>query len=189
MFNRNKCNEILKGRELLRVNSLRKPISPKKRKIVIAVITFLYLIGLIFGRLINPDRLDQMLVWSLILTILYGTSILYFLFGGAMGEPLIITEKGVACYPGVVEIWSDLESYSWETFSGLSKVPGPTLFSWTEGISLRLINKGLIQRNLDIRSGHTLLTQYLIFFSRDEIATADAIFSQHGIVKKELRKS
>jgi hypothetical protein len=188
MFRKEKCDQILQGRELLRINSLRKSIPAKKRNAAIAIITCLYIIGLIFGKFINPDRTDQMLVWSLILTILYGTSILYFLFGGPMGQPLIITEKGLSCFPAVVETWNDLESYSWETFSGLSKVPGPTLFSWTEGVCLRLINKGMIQRNLDVRSGHSILATYLIFFNPDEIATADVIFSQHGLVKKELQR-
>ena len=174
----------------MKVYSHLRPISDKTRKVLFVVVTALYILGFVFATWTSPDISGMMLAWGTILTILYGASIfLVFLFGHTKGRPLIITDRGITYYPLMAEKWADSESYSWETFKGLSRIPGPTLFSLSEGVTLRLTNKGLIPRNIDIKSGHSLLAQLLIFFTPEQIAIADSILEQHGIRKKEKEKS
>ena len=189
MFRRTISIEILEGRELLKVNSLHRPISDKKRKVLFYVVTTLYVLGFVFAKWTSPDVSGTMLAWGFVLTTLYGLSLfLIYLFSRTKGKPLIITERGITYYPLVAEKWTDIESYSWESFKGLSRIPGPTLLSFSEGVCLRIMNKGIIQRNIDIKSGHSIFATFLIFFTPEQIALADAILGQHGIKKEILNK-
>ena len=98
-----------------------------------------------------------------------------------MGNPLIITERGIVASPVVAELWEDIENYIWEEFKGLTKIPGPTVLSMCEGVCLRINNKGIFQRNFE--HGHTIFGTYLIFFSPEQVTAAENIFNQHGIKK------
>jgi hypothetical protein len=174
----------------LKVDSLHRPISNRKRKVLFYVVTAVYILGFVFAKWTSPDVSGMMLTWGFMLTILYATSIfLIFLFGRIRGRPLIITDRGITYYPLVAERWADIESYSWETFKGLSRIPGPTLFSLSEGVTLRLMNKGIIPRNINIHSGHSTLAMFLVFFTSEQIEITDSILEQHGIRKKKGGKS
>ena len=187
MFNRSKTNDILKGVELLRVPSLQKPISRKKRKAVLAVLTLLYPAFLVYGFSITKDAPQSIkLFWLVAPTILYFLGIaITFILGNATTNALIITERGLAYWPIVAEKWEDIESYSWEEFKGLTRIPGPTVFSSCEGITLRIIHKGFSQRCLEGRTSHSIFATYLILFSPDQMAAAEVVLKQHGIRKTE----
>ena len=110
---------------------------------------------------------------------------LTFFLGSAKENALIITDKGLAFWPIVAEKWEDIESYSWEEFKGINRVPGPTVFSSCEGVTLRILINGLFQRCLESRTSHSIFATYLIFFSPEQMATAEGILKQHGIKKTE----
>jgi len=191
MLNRSKTNDILKGVELLRVPSLQKPISKKKRKAVIAVTTLLYAAFLVYGFFITKDAPQSIkFSWLVVLTILYFLGIVItFILGSSTENALILTERGIAYWPIVAEHWEDIERYSWEEFKGINRVPGPTVFSSREGITLKLITKGIFQRCLESKTGHSIFATYLIFFSPEQIAAAEVVFEQHGIRKTEQKTS
>ncbi len=185
MFTRKKFKEILDARVLLTVESLHKPISVRKRKVLVYLVTVIYILGLVLAGQTKSDIRGNFLVLGFILTILYVLAlVLIFWFGQTMGKALIITERGLAFYPVAAEKWDDIESYSWQEFKGISRLPGPTVFSSREGVCLRIFNKGIFQRSLESRSGNSIFATYLIFFSPEKIALAEQIFHQHGLKRK-----
>ena len=183
MLNRTKTKEILKGSELLKVASLQKPILIKSRKVLLSIVTTIYVLSLGYGVYITKDEPQNIQLYLLVgLTMLYAMVFyLTFVLRSAKENALIITENGIAYWPIVAEKWEDIESYTWEEFKGLRRVPGPTALSSCEGTTLRLINKGFFQRCLEGRTGHSIFATYLIFFSPEQIATTDDIIKQHGI--------
>jgi uncharacterized membrane protein YhdT len=185
MLNRSKINDILKGAVLLKVDSLQKPLSKNNRKITLGVATLVYVFGWIYSAFITADA-PRLIKFSIpiILTLLYIMVVpVLFLLSRAKENSLTITERGLAFWPIVAEKWEDIESYSWEEFKGINRVPGPTVFSSCEGVTLRIIIKGLLQRCLENRTSHSIFATYLIFFSPDQIAATEAIMNQHGIKK------
>ncbi|TAN43612.1 MAG: hypothetical protein EPN25_00015 [Nitrospirae bacterium] len=184
MVNENKIKSILKERELLKVNSLNKAVAPESRKSLLILASGVYIIGLAYGLWISTDINNLMVMWSITLTLLYGFSIFIIIFlTTAKGSPLIITEKGIVCRPIVAEFWEDIESYNWEEFKGGTCMPGSTLFSIGEGISLKLKTKGLLPRTQ--LQGRTIFGTYLIFFSPEQMAITENIFDQQGINKSQ----
>jgi hypothetical protein len=182
MSKKKKTIEILKGRELLRVNSLHKPISEKNRRARMSIATLFFFIVTVYFYWTNRSRLDLLLPLLGILIILYGAVLFMTSYwSGVLGQPLIITDKGIAG-PHVAESWDEIESYRWENFNGATKIFGPTVFSTCDGVCLRIKNKGIFPRTLD-GHGHTMFAQFLIFFSPEQIATAESILKQHGIKK------
>jgi hypothetical protein len=187
---RTKFTEILDARELLKVESLHKSLPARKRKILIYLASVIYILGLVYAIQINSDIQGGFLSSGFTLTILYVIALLLIFWYAQTVGPLIITERGIAFYPIAAEKWDDIEGYKWEEFKGyswrdvkgMSRLPGPlTVFSSHEGICLRIINKGIIQRSLDGRSGKSIFATYLTFFSPEQIALAQEIFSQHGL--------
>ena len=182
MSKKKKTIEILKGRELLRVNSLQKPVSKKNKRARMIIVTLFFIIIMVYFLWIDSSHLDLLLASWGILIMLYGAVLFVtFFWSEVLGQPLIITDKGIAG-PHVAELWEDIECYSWETFKGAAEILGPTIVSTCEGVCLRIKNKGVFPRTLD-GHGHTMFAQFLIFFSPEQIAAAESIFNQHGINK------
>ncbi len=177
-----KSIEIIKTRELLRVNSLHKPISNRNKSARIIIASLFFLIIMSFFLWTNHSRLDLLLpIWGMLI-VLYGTVLFVIsIWSNKLGQPLIITESGIVG-PNVAEFWEDIECYSWENFTGASKIFGPKVFTACEGICLKIKNKGIFPRTLD-GHGHTKFAQYLIFFSPEQIAAAEEIFNLHGVKK------
>jgi hypothetical protein len=128
------------------------------------------------------SRIDLLLpLWGILIMLYSAVLFVTYFWSGTLGQLLIITDKGIAG-PHVAELWEDIDCYSWENYKGATKIFGPTVFSACEGVCLRIKNKGIFPRTLD-GHGHSMLAQFLIFFSPEQIAAAENIFNQHGIKK------
>jgi hypothetical protein len=87
--------------------------------------------------------------------------------------------------PWIAELWEDIEQYGWESFRGASRV---ALSKKGEGTCLYIRNKGLWQRNIESWFAHSALSQYGIFFNKEQVETAEAIFKAQEISKIELNE-
>jgi len=149
--------------------------------------TVILVLGMAYGFWVSRVIYGLALVtWTVVLTLLYGLVILMIFYSSkAKGNPLIFTERGIALHPVVAELWEDIESYSWEEFKGINRVPGPTVLSLREGFCLKIINKGILQRCLEAKSRHSIFGTYLVFFSPEQMVAAESIINQYGIKKTE----
>lgn len=174
----NKINNILSAKELLRVTSVEKKIPEFLKYIFIILITAVYLYTLN----INQGE-DTFMIWIVIVSMLYLLILVVVIrFTKGRGASLVITEKGVVINPMLAETWEDINRYGWETFKGTTKT---SFFSKREGTSLLILNKGTFQRNIETWTGHTMLGQYGILFTLEQIEKADRIFKEYGINKYE----
>lgn len=186
MTNRAKMNEILAGRELLRIESLHKPLTKENKNRNLFTITLIYVMGLAYSFWFHwSEKSPLIFLLPLILTVLYGTVVaVSFLYTNNRGNALIFTDRGIVLPFVAANFWQEIQAYEWEDFTGWNKVPGPTVFSMAEGTSVRLNLDGAMgwfcTRWRDGRGGNILAT-YLIFFSPEEIAKAEAIFADHVI--------
>lgn len=182
MSKKEKTLEILKGREILRVDSLQRTVPKKNLSERMVIATVFFIVVMVYFYWINRGPLDLLLIWWGITIMLYVTVVwITVYFSSKLGKPLIITEMGIAG-PNLAELWHDIESYRWESFEGAKKILGPTVLSACGGICLKIKNKGIFPRTID-GYGHSMLAQYLIFFSPEQIALAEHIFDQKGIKK------
>ena len=98
------------------------------------------------------------------------------------GNPLVFTDKGVALPSTAANFWNEIESYAWEEYKGMNKVPGPTVFSASEGICLKINPKSILFSYWAGRGGN-IMTTSLIFFSPEQIVEAEHIFSKYSVPK------
>jgi hypothetical protein len=133
------------------------------------------LASLVFYAYILPVD-DIVVTISASLPVALSTALLLAAFS-AEGIPLIFTEKGIYLSPRVAELWEDIEEYGWETFRGMRRT---SLSRQGEGTTLYIINKGF-QHNIEPYFNHSVLSQYGIFFTPEQIQEAEKIFSQYGI--------
>ncbi|TSK06234.1 MAG: hypothetical protein FPO08_15595 [Geobacter sp.] len=193
MTNRAKINEVLAGRELMRIDSQHKqqPRENKKRNLII--ITLIYGLGLIYSFWFHwGEKSPLIFLLPMILTMLYGVVIaVSFVYTNNRGNPLIFTDRGIVLPFIAANFWNEIESYEWEDFAGWNKVPGPTVFSMVEGTSLRINLNGAMgwfsTRWRDGRGGNVLAT-YLIFFSPEHITKAESIFAEY-VIKRKCQQS
>jgi len=121
----------------------------------------------------------------MIFTLLYGCLVALLVFYvGNRGNPLVFTDKGVVLPFVAGSYWGEIESYSWEEYSGIRKVPGPTVLSFSEGTCLNIKPKGSILFSRWINGhGGSVMAIYLIFFSKEQIAQTEAIFCEYAVQK------
>ena len=188
MLNKTKNNEILKAKELLRVDTVFQKMPNSRKKVAMFVISVIFVVSIIYFAWINKSSSMPKgfsIGIFLILALLYGLVLIVVSFlNKTRGNPLVFTTRGIVMYPLVSEYWEDIEDYQWEEFTGIKRLPGPTLFSTSTGTCLRLINKGFFQRNLENHTGHSIFATWGIFFSPDQIIIAEKIFQEHGIKKR-----
>ncbi len=173
-----KIREVLSAKELLRVASVEKKLPESLKYIIFILITLVYLYALN----INQGE-DTFMIWIVIVSMLYLLMLVVIIrFTKGRGASLVITEKGVVINPMLAELWEDINKYGWETFKGTTKT---SFFSKREGTSLLILNKGTFQRNTETWTGHTMLGQYGIIFTPEQIEKADRIFKEYGVNKYE----
>lgn len=182
MLKRNKSKEILSAKELLRIDSINIRISKTTRGILILLASFIYLFLLIFGLLsvATGAPLIIKLSWVFLISLVFIIMLLIITKIIIRSSPLRMTERGIIIDPYLVELWEDIDSYGWETFKGLSKM---SFSSKGEGTCLYILNKGTFQRNVETWTGHTMLAQYGIFFTPEQIQETEKIFQRFGIKK------
>ena len=173
IFNKGKMKEIMEAPELLRIEPYEFKLSKTAQAIIISSLAVVYAVVVIkMIRGFNPE-----LIFA---TGAYAVLIIAIMLLGRKATPFVITNRGLLKYPYVAEFWEDLENYTWETFTGFSRLP---LQPADKVTTLYLVNKGgiLRQRNIENRTGHTVLGNCGIFFSAEQIALTDKLFQDHGI--------
>jgi len=185
MTNQEKIEDVLAGKELLRVDSLHKQLPKKSKKIIFVVITSMYGLGMLYSLLLYWGQSPLIYLIPAMITACYCISlILYVSFTSNKGNPLIFTQKGIVLPNITATYWNEIESYGWEDYTGWNKVPGPRVLSTSGGITLhvnlREAMKELVSGWRAVRGGNILAT-YLIFFSPEQIEQVEGIFSEFGI--------
>ena len=175
IFNKTKMRDILAAPALLRIEPQDIKF-PEKLQIGIILLISAGYAFLVYG-MIGHFKLELLGV-----TGAYVFIIVAILMLGQKSTPLVITNRGILKYPYVAEFWEDIESYTWETFTGSTRLP---IQPGDSVATLYLVNKGgiLRQRNIENRTGHTVLANCGIFFSPEQIESTDKIFQEHGIKK------
>jgi hypothetical protein len=175
IFNKGKMREILSAPEILRIEPQDIKFSKKLQLIIILIISIGY--AMFIYKMIERSNLELLFV-----TGLFAVIIVAILLLSRKTTPFVITNRGLLKYPYVAEFWEDIESYTWETFTGAKRLPLQPSHSVT---TLYLVNKGgiLRQRNIENRTGHTVFGNCGIFFTHDQIEATDRIFQEHGIKK------
>lgn len=171
IFKRKALQRVLAGNELLRVKSTYKPIPVLFIRTLIVILTIAY----IFPFFLFRDE-TIWIVWIASSSLLYVLLLAVVFKISYRGAPLLITDYGVAVDPYLVETWEDIDSYGWEAF-------GKKEETRKQKVTLGILNKGLAQRNLENWTGHSMLAQYGIFFTSEQIKQAEDIFNKYGIPK------
>lgn len=184
MLKRRKIDEIKSARELLRIDSRYGKVQNFKRNMLIGIIAIflvLYTLAILF--LMDKKIDDEQIAFifaSLIIFIL--VVIVVRKSAQTRGSTFLITEKGILLGSDIVEYWADIYGYGWETLKGFTRL---STSSKGEGTCLIIFNKGLFQRNILRWTSHSVLAQYGIFFTPEQIQEAEMIFNQHGIKKNK----
>jgi hypothetical protein len=188
MFQRRKNKDIISGQELLRINSLLKKSSNVSFKFIIILSSLFFVVCVFLAAYYFKDSEPKYIIilFPGFITLFF-TAILTLIFSyfRNKGNPLLFTDKGIAIPYLSENYWQEIESYGWDEYKGLNKLPGPTLFSLSEGICLKINPKGfgLASRWTNTRGGN-IMAVYLIFFSKEQQLKAETIFNQHGVRKK-----
>lgn len=188
MRNQARIDEILTGVELLRVESLHRQIPSSDIKRKITSLTIIFILGSIFSIWKYREDVVPLLFFLAFMLMIYVLMVAFiFTYLQNKGNPLIITDKGIGLPNTIGNYWNEIESYSWIEFKGWMKVPGPTVFSASEGICLNLTLKNgvsiFLPRWRDGKGGNIFATA-LIFFSQEQIVRAEEIFSHNLIPKR-----
>lgn len=188
MRNQTRINEILTGVELLRIESLHRQIPSSDIKRKITSLTIIFILGSIFSIWKYREDIIPLLFFLGFVSMIYALMLAFIkVYLQNKGNPLIFTDKGIVLPNIAANFWNEIESYGWEEFKGWNKVPGPTVFSASEGSCLNLtLNGGLsifLPRWRDSKGGNIFATA-LIFFTQEQIAKAEEIFSNHSISKR-----
>lgn len=188
MTNRAKVKEVLSGNELLRVESLHKqlPKSELRRKIV--SLTVVYVLGMAYSAWYFWGYFVPLLFFFLFASMIYGLVIAVLVGYIANREnPLIFTDKGISLPYTAASFWSEIDSYEWEEFKGINKLPGPTVFSASEGTCLRIHLKSMVSvmfsRWTNNRGGNIMAIN-LVFFTPEQMKKVESIFAEHAIFKR-----
>jgi len=188
MTNRTKVKEVLSGNELLRVESLHKqlPKSELRRKIV--SLTVVYVLGMAYSAWYFWGYFVPLLFFFLFATMIYGLVISVLVgYIANRGNPLIVTDKGISLPYTAASFWSEIDSYEWEEFKGINKLPGPTVFSASEGTCLRIHLKSMVSvmfSRWTNNKGGNIMAINLVFFSPEQMMKAESIFAEHAIFKR-----
>ncbi|MDU0460271.1 MAG: hypothetical protein RW306_16205 [Geobacteraceae bacterium] len=188
MRNQTRINEILTGAELLRIESLHRQIPSSDIKRKITSLTIIFILGSIFSIWKYREDIIPLLFFLGFVSMIYALMVAFIkIYLQNKGNPLIFTDKGIVLPNIAANFWNEIESYGWEEYKGWNKVPGPTVFSASEGSCLNLTLKGglsiFLPRWCDSKGGNIFATA-LIFFSKEQIAKAEEIFSNHSISKR-----
>lgn len=183
MINR-KIKDVLAGKELLRINSQHKQLPTQKKKWIFIVITIMYGLGMLYSLWFYWGQSPLIFLLPAMITALYCICLILFLsFTSNKGNPLIFTEKGIVLPYITASNWNEIESYGWEDYTGWSKVPGPSVFSASGGITLHVNLRGTMELFSGWRAvrGGNILATYLIFFSPEQITQVESVFSEFGV--------
>lgn len=185
MTKRKKIQEIRSAPELLRVNSFYKQPTDLRRNILIAIIVILFVFYLsIMMFVLNEKSVGERVAFIFATAMMLGIALfVFFTSYRRRDSSFVITEKGVFAEPGIAEFWEDIQEYGWEPFKSWNRVALSRKYG--EGITLRIINKGLFQRNIERWIWHSVLTQYGIFFNPEQVQMTDKIFQKYGIKKQD----
>lgn len=180
MFKRTKIKQISSAKELLRVDSINTKISKTARVLLVSLVSCIFLLLFTGGLflVVKDAPLNIKMAWAFMILLIYIVTLLFVTRIITRSAPLIITERGFVIGSYSAEFWEDIEEYGWETFKGWGKI---SFSPHRAGICLYIKNKGYSQRNLENWTGHSMLAQYGIFFTPEQIAETDKIFQQHGI--------
>lgn len=185
MTNQGKIKDVLAGKELLRINSQHKQLPNQKKKWRLVAISITYGLGMLFSLWFYWGESPLIYLTPAIITALYCFClILFFSFTSNKGNPLIFTEKGIVLPNITANYWNEIESYGWEDYTGWNKVPGPRVFSASGGITLHVNLSGTMAELFSgwrATRGGNILATYLIFFSPEQIAQAESVFSEFGV--------
>ena len=184
---RSKTKAVLSGKELLRIKSLHKQIPQERINQSFLLFTAVYMFGTGYTIWFFWDENTPLTYLMPILsTMLYGCLIAVLLVHiRNRGAPLIFTDKGIVLPHLAANSWDEIESYEWEEFRGWGKIPGPTVFSMAEGTCLRINLKcPLLFSRWIGQYGRNAMTTYLIFFSPEQMLTAETIFGEYAVQKK-----
>lgn len=188
MLKSKKIREIRSEPELLRINSRYKKMTDFSKKLFIAFILILFIAYLSICMVFLKEKggSEQIAFISLTAILLAIALFVFYTTNRRKGSPLIITEKGVFAEPGIAEFWEDIESYAWEEYMGaLNK----TDFSANDyRISLLIYTKNFWNTNIEAKAprtlsfrDHSMLSQYGVFFTPDEVEETNKIFQSFGI--------
>jgi hypothetical protein len=162
-----KSTDILSGQNLLIVKSIhshKAELSKFKYLITVTIVYVVFIICLFaFTQRINFEIVSI----SALLTVA-GGAFAYLLLNEIRrsGNPLIFTPKGIAIPNRTCNYWNEIESFCWEEYKGKKKVPGPFMFTRSEGTSLRITPKsGLLASKWTNSFGGNVLAYSLIFFT------------------------
>lgn len=188
MTNRMKIKEVLSGRELLRIESLHKQLPKAELRRKIASLSVVYVLGTGYCLWTFWGEFIPLVCLILLASTIYAVMVAVLIVHiGNRGNPLIFTDKGIVLPNIIANCWSEIESYEWEDFKGRNKVPGPSVFSFSEGTCLSINLRGamsvLCSRWRDNKGGNVLAT-YLIFFSAEQVVKAEAIISEYDVLRK-----
>lgn len=188
MRNQTRISEILTGVELLRIESLHHQIPSSDIKRKITSLTIIFILGSIFSIWKYREDIVPLLFFLAFVSMIYALMIAFIkLYLQNKGNPLIFTDKGIVLPNIAANFWNEIESYGWEEFKGWKKVPGPTVFSASEGSCLSLNLKDclsiFLSRWRDSKGGNIFATA-LIFFTQAQIAKAEEIFSKNSVPKR-----
>lgn len=185
MTKRKKIKEIQEARELMRIESRFKKASAFIRNISIGSIIVFYFLSLYFYLMNTMDKSTEERI-AMALTAFSVIIMLIVVVNKILttrGNPLIITKKGIAFDHDIAEFWDDIQEYGWESFKGWKKMYLSRKYG--EGITLLIINKGLWQRNILPNPSHSLLANWAVFFTPEQIQEAENIFNKYGIKKNK----
>jgi len=188
MRTQTRINEILTGVELLRIESLHRQIPSSDIKRKINSLTIIFILGSFFSIWKYRDDIIPLLFFLGFVSMIYALMVAFIkVYLQNKGNPLIFTDKGIVLPNIAANFWNEIESYGWEEFKGWNKVPGPTVFSASEGSCLNLTLNGgfsiLLPRWRDSKGGNIFATA-LIFFTQEQMAKAEEIFSNYFIPKR-----
>lgn len=172
VFKQKKVRDILSAEELLRIEPLDVSLPKPLKFILIGLLS----LGYVYVLSRNYD--DILLILGV--SFAYVVILIAIVLLGKRSSPLIFTVRGIVKYPYLAEFWEDIDEYGWETFRGITKVP---FSSQREGTCLYILNKGTFQRNVETWTGHTMLAQYGIFFTPEQIQETEKIFQRFDIKK------
>ncbi len=182
---RKRLKEIREARELLRIESRFKKAPDFVRNILFGAVIVIYS-GFLFFYLtstVDNSAGERIAISFVVLSCIMGVFFPINKILTTRGNPLLITERGIALAPSMAEFWEDIQEYGWQSFQGLNKIYCSRKYG--EGVTLLIINKGLSQRNILPYPEHSALANWAVFFTPEQSRVVEHIFNQHGIKKNK----
>jgi hypothetical protein len=174
-------NSNSKGHVLMLIESIYVKKSNTKKHILLTIVSVV--MGIIFLKSYNIYPLDLYLLFMTAIALLYMVFVILLNKVYQLGNPLLITNKGITIVSVFNIEWKDICAYSFNRYDGISRI---SYDKKGAGITLTLFKRGGFSKITNL-TGHSIFCVYGFFLNNDQINQLINIFNSKAIKRDTLR--